>query len=44
MCTQNRQSLEVDFSHINSMNNYLAGWLIQHPKLVLPILNDVGFL
>jgi DNA replication licensing factor MCM2 len=43
MCTNNRQSLEVDFSHINASNNNLAGWLIQYPKYVLPYLDEVAF-
>jgi DNA replication licensing factor MCM2 len=43
MCTQNKQSLEVNFAHINESNSFLASWILQSPKLTIPILNDIGF-
>jgi DNA replication licensing factor MCM2 len=43
MCTGNKQSLEVNFTHINESNSYLASWILQCPKLTIPTLNDIGF-
>ena len=43
MCTNNKQSLEVNFNHINSSNQYLAIWIAQLPTKTLPYLNEVAF-
>jgi DNA replication licensing factor MCM2 len=43
MCTANNQSLDVNYSHINSSNAHLAIWIAQLPAQTLPILNDVAF-
>ena len=43
MCTNNKQSLEVDFNHINSSNQHLAIWIAQLPSKTLPLLNEVAF-
>ena len=42
MCLNNRQSLEVVFSHLSHKNPNLAIWLAEEPALMLPILNSVA--
>lgn len=43
MSSNNRQSLEVDYNHINQYNRFLAKWLLDKPKMVLEILNQAAF-
>jgi DNA replication licensing factor MCM2 len=43
MCTSNKQTLEVNFNHINQSNQHLAIWIAQLPSQTLPILNDVAY-
>ena len=43
MCTQNKQTLEVNFNHVNSSNQHLAIWIAQLPTQTLPLLNEVAF-
>jgi DNA replication licensing factor MCM2 len=43
LCTNNKQSLEVDFPHLGQYNSFLASWIENHPALILPHLNDVAF-
>ena len=43
MCTNNKQSLEVNFNHINSSNQHLAIWIAQLPTQTIPLLNEVAF-
>jgi DNA replication licensing factor MCM2 len=43
MCSNNKQSLEVNFVHLVEYNKHLAEWIIQSPQLVLPLLDDVAF-
>jgi DNA replication licensing factor MCM2 len=43
MCSNNRQSLEVNFPHISQYSSFLASWIEEHPALIMPHLNDVAF-
>eukprot|EP00347_Sterkiella_histriomuscorum_P014795 403359496 len=43
MCANNKQSLEVNFSHITLKNPTLAIWLAEEPSQIFPILNQVGY-
>ena len=43
MCTTNKQSLEVNFNHINRSNQNLAIWIAQLPAQILPLLNEMAF-
>jgi DNA replication licensing factor MCM2 len=43
ICTNNRQSLDVNYMHLFQNNQHLATWISQHPALVLPHLNDIAF-
>jgi len=43
MSTENKQSLEINFSHIQKNNNLLAKWIMIYPDTVIPYLNDVAF-
>lgn len=43
MCSANRQSLEVTYSHLTQQNPTLAYWVFETPSLVFPILNQVAF-
>jgi len=42
MCANNRQTLEVTFTHLSSKYPTLAIWLAEEPSLVLPILHAVA--
>lgn len=42
MCQNNKQSLEVVFTHLSSKYPTLAIWLAEEPQLMLPILNEVA--
>jgi DNA replication licensing factor MCM2 len=43
MCSNNRQSLEVTYSHISQFNDSLSKWIIECPQLILEHLNYVAF-
>ena len=43
MCTNNKQSLDVTYSHITVQMPTLAIWIAEAPAAVLPILNQVAF-
>ena len=43
MCTNNKQSLEITFTHLSEKYPFLAIWLAEEPSLMLPILNEVAF-
>jgi DNA replication licensing factor MCM2 len=43
MCTNNKQSLEVDYRHLYNYNTFLTSWILDHPAMILPHLNDVAF-
>jgi len=42
MCMNNKQSLEITFTHLSSKNPTLAIWLAEEPALMLPIMNEVA--
>ena len=39
-CSNNKQTLEVNYPHLHKFNKYLAEWTLEHPSLVLPHLNE----
>ena len=39
MCANNKQSLEVTFTHLSNKYPTLAIWLAEEPALVLPIFD-----
>ncbi len=43
MSKANRQSLEINYPHLSKFNKYLSNWVILHPEIILPYLNDVAF-
>lgn len=43
MCSNNKQSLEVSYSHISNSYETLAVWIAFEPAIVLPYLNTVAF-
>lgn len=43
MCSNNLQSLEVDFSHLSDAVPVLGFWLFDSPALLMPYLNQVVF-
>ena len=43
MCSNNLQSLEVDFSHLSDTVPVLSFWLFDSPSLLMPFLNQVVF-
>ena len=42
MCANNRQTLEVTFTHLSAKYPTLAIWLAEEPSLVLPVLHAVA--
>ena len=44
MCSNNKQSLNVNYTHISHSNQNLAAWIAQHPTETLPLLNGVAML
>ena len=43
MSKTNKQSLEINYPHLSKFNKFLSEWVILHPEIVLPYLNDVAF-
>lgn len=43
MCSNNKQSLEVTYSHLSLKIPTLAIWVAECPSLTLPIFNEVAF-
>lgn len=43
MCSNNAQSMEVDFSHLSDSVPVLGFWLFDSPALLMPFLNQVVF-
>ena len=41
MCSQNKASLEVSYSHLAEMQSLLAMWLTDVPKDLLAVLDEV---
>lgn len=42
MCQNNKQSLEIGFTHLSTRQPTIAIWLAEEPALMLPILNEVA--
>ena len=42
MCQNNKQSMEVNFTHLSDKQPTLAIWLAEEPASVLPILNETA--
>jgi DNA replication licensing factor MCM2 len=42
MCMNNKQSLEINFTHLSAKNPTLAIWLAEEPALILPNLSQVA--
>ena len=43
MAQNNKQSLEVNYSHLEIKEQSLAHWVIKYPEIIIPYLNDVSF-
>ena len=43
MAQNNKQSLEVNYSHLETKEQSLAHWVIKYPEIIIPYLNDVSF-
>ena len=43
MAQNNKQSLEVNYSHLEIKEPSLAIWVIKYPEIIIPYLNDVSF-
>lgn len=43
MCTNNKQSLEVNYSHLSKADPTIAVWAAFYPKIILPIFDDAVF-
>merc|ERR1740117_1131200 len=42
MCKDNKQSIEINFTHLSTKQPTLAIWLAEEPALMLPVLNEVA--
>jgi len=42
MCQNNRQSIEVNFTHLSEKQPTLAIWMAEEPASMLPVLNEVA--
>ena len=42
MCQNNKQSIEVNFTHLSDKQPTLAIWLAEEPAEMLPVLNEVA--
>lgn len=40
MCSNNKQSLEVNYSHLARFNQNIANWLIEYPQKLIPRFNE----
>ncbi|CAG9318679.1 MCM2 [Blepharisma stoltei] len=43
MCSDNKQSLEINYDHISKVNPTLALWIADEPQIILPLLNEIAF-
>jgi DNA replication licensing factor MCM2 len=43
MCSNNKQSLDINYNHIHQVNHHIASWILDYPQLIIPILNEVAF-
>ena len=42
MCSNNKQSLEITFTHLSGKYPTIAIWLAEEPSLMLPVLNELA--
>lgn len=43
MCSENKQSLEVSYSHLIQANPTIALWVADEPQAIFPYLNEIAF-
>ena len=43
MCTNNKQSIEVTYTHLSEKSPTIALWVAEHPSILIPILCEVAF-
>ena len=43
MCAENKQSLEVSYTHLTQANPTIALWVADEPQVILPFLNEFAF-
>lgn len=43
MCEQNKQTLEINYTHLVSYDSQLATWVLFHPQILIPIFDKVAF-
>jgi DNA replication licensing factor MCM2 len=43
MCADNKQSLEVTYTHLSEKTPTLALWVAEQPSIIIPLLNEVAF-
>ncbi|OMJ72124.1 hypothetical protein SteCoe_29507 [Stentor coeruleus] len=43
MCAENKQSLEISYSHLTAANPTIALWVADEPQAILPFLNEIAF-
>ena len=41
--TENKQSLIVEFDHLSIYDSVLTQWILEMPRYVLPLLNEVAY-
>jgi len=43
MCSENKQSLEISYTHLSDVKPTIALWVADEPQVILPILNEIAF-
>ena len=43
MCSDNKQTLEVSYTHLVAANPTIALWVADEPQVILPFLNEIAF-
>jgi len=43
MCANNKQSLEITYTHLSEKSPTLALWVAEQPAILIPLLNEVAF-
>lgn len=43
MCSENKQSLEISYTHLTNANPTIALWVADEPQVILPFLNEIAF-
>jgi len=42
MCQHNKQSIEINFTHLSNKQPTIAIWLAEEPAIMLPVLSEVA--